>query len=86
MTKLQCWLFRWLQKMEQQSIERGLSGEKQHYVLENKKYANKSDRRKQVTRNYFFIKGRKSVNFYQSSQIILAAFLISEKNVGTPSS
>lgn len=54
------------------------------YALENKKGANKFDRRKQITGNYFFlIKGRKSVNFYQSSQIILAAFLISTKNVGT---
>lgn len=52
--KLQCWLLMWLQKMEQQSIERGLSGERQLYILENKKDANKFDKRKQVTGNIFF--------------------------------
>lgn len=69
--------------MQRQSIQKGLSGERDWYVLENKKDANKFDRRKQVTGNNFFIKGRKSVNFYQSSQIILAVFLISKNNVGT---
>lgn len=59
-----------------------MSGEREQYVLENKKDANKFDRGKQVTGNNFFIKGRKSVNFYQSSQIIFAAFLISKNNVG----
>lgn len=56
MIKAQCWLFRWLQKMEQQFTERGLSGERQCYVLENKKDANKYDKRKQVTGNNFFEK------------------------------
>lgn len=39
--------------MEQQSIERGLSDERQQYVLESKKAANKFNRRKQVTGNHF---------------------------------
>lgn len=42
--------------MEQQFTERGLSGERQCYVLENKKDANKYDKRKQVTGNNFFEK------------------------------
>jgi len=48
--------------MERQSILRGLSGERGRYALENKKNANKFDRRKQLRGNTFFIKGRKSVN------------------------
>lgn len=69
--------------MEQQFTERGLSGERQCYVLENKKDANKFDKRKQVTRNNFFFEVRKSVKFYQSTKITLAAFLITKTNVGT---
>lgn len=51
MIKLQQWLFEWLQKMEHQSTDRGLHGERQCYILENKKDANKTDRRKKVTRS-----------------------------------
>lgn len=65
--------------MEHQSTGRGLSGERQFYILENKKDANKFVRRRKATRNNSLSNTERQGTFIKAAKSFLLPSLSAEK-------